>query len=368
MMAGISRCFTLKSAAYPPMNGFSILSIAGTLKIGGSDAKRLCALILGGCEGACLGIDEPLRWFDAGKALVATPCKVLGNLLTMDMLDTGFLTRLPRHYVAARGSFASELAAAGRDFVQSFELWPLWTTLAFNDILSRYRGSILGPFWITLSTGVFVIGIGLVYGSLMHVPTDKYVPWMAVGVVIWNFISSTILESGDTFIHSAVIIRSGSLPLPIFVWRVICRSIVNLAHQITVIVAVALWFHFLLKINLPMFVAGMVLVIVNVSWVSFFTAIAAARFRDIQQVNASLIQLIFFVSPVIWIPNEMNGVKSIILNLNPVYHLLNVTRNPILGMAVPLHSIGFLMVLAVVGWALSFMLYASVRRRIVHYL
>ena len=281
------------------------------------------------------------------------------------------MTRLPRHYVAARGSFASELAAAGRDFAQSFPQWRLWTTLAFNDILSRYRGSLLGPFWITLSTGAFVIGIGIVYGRLMHVPTEKYVPWMATGVVIWNFISSTVLESGDAYIHSSVIIRSGSLPLPIFVWRVICRSIVNLAHQVTVIIAVALWFHFLLKINLPMLVVGTVLVVVNVSWVSFFTAIAAARFRDIQQVNATLIQLVFFISPVIWIPSDMQGVQnlqSLLLTLNPVYHLLNAMRNPILGLPVPLHSIAFLVVMAVLGWALAFMLYASVRRRIVHYL
>jgi ABC-type polysaccharide/polyol phosphate export permease len=296
-------------------------------------------------------------------------CRRTGiSLIFTATSEIGFVTRLPRHYVAARGSFASELAAAGRDFVQSFQQWRLWTTLAFNDILSRYRGSLLGPFWITLSTGVFVIGIGLVYGGLMHVPIDKYVPWIATGVVIWNFVSSTILESGDAYIHGAVIIRSGSLPLPIFVWRVICRSIVNLAHQLTVIVAVALWFHFLMKINLPMVIVGMTLVIVNVSWMSFFTAIAAARFRDIQQVNATLIQLIFFISPVIWIPNDMTGVRSVLLNLNPVYHLLNVTRNPILGMAVPLHSIAFLLVMAAGGWAVAFMLYASVRRRIVHYL
>lgn len=278
------------------------------------------------------------------------------------------MTRLPRHYVAARGSFASELAAASRDFAQSFQQWRLWTTLAFNDILARYRGSLLGPFWITLSTSVFVVGIGLVYGGLMRQPAEKYVPWIATGVVIWNFISSTILESGDAYIHGAVIIRSGSLPLPIFVWRVICRSIVNFAHQITVIVAVALWFHFLLKINLPMVLAGLALVIINVSWMSFFTAITAARFRDIQQVNATLIQLIFFISPVIWIPSDMTSVRSLLLNLNPVYHLLNVTRNPILGMPVPLHSIAFLLVMAVVGWAVAFILYASVRRRIVHYL
>jgi ABC-type polysaccharide/polyol phosphate export permease len=278
------------------------------------------------------------------------------------------VTRLPRHYVAARGSFASELAAAGRDFAQSFEQWRLWTTLAFNDILSRYRGSVLGPFWITLSTAAFVVGIGLVYGSLMHVSTEKYVPWMATGVVIWNFISATILESGDAYIHGAVIIRSGSLPLPIFVWRVIFRSILNVSHQVVVIVIVAVWFHFLLKINLPMVIAGLLLVIVNVSWMSFFSAIAAARFRDIQQVNATLIQLVFFISPVIWIPNDMQGARSILLNLNPVYHLLNVTRNPLLGLPVPMGSIIWLLVMAMIGWLVAFTLYASVRRRIVHYL
>jgi ABC-type polysaccharide/polyol phosphate export permease len=278
------------------------------------------------------------------------------------------VTRLPRHYVAARGSFASELAAAAQDLVRSFEQWRLWKTLAFNDILGRYRGSVLGPFWITLTTAAFVVGIALVYGSLMHVATEKYVPWMATGVVVWNTMAATLLEGGDAFIASSTIIRAGSLPLPMFVWRVIFRNILNFAHQLVVIFAVAVWFHYLLKINLPMALLGFVLVLFNISWMSFFAAVAAARFRDIQQVIATMMQLIFFISPVIWIPNEMRGVRSALLTANPFYHLLEVTRDPLLGLPTPLHSIIFLVGLGVTGWLVTFLLYASVRRRIVHYL
>lgn len=278
------------------------------------------------------------------------------------------MTRLPRHYVAARRSFASEIAAAGQDFVHSFEQWPLWKTLSFNDILARYRGSVLGPFWITLTTAAFVLGISLVYGSLMHVPTEKYVPWMATGVVLWNTIAATIMEGGDAYIQSSAIIRAGSLPLPMFVWRVIFRNVLNFAHQLIVIVGVALWFHYLLKINLPMALVGGLLVLFNISWMSFFAAIAAARFRDIQQVIATLMQLIFFISPVIWIPNELRGVRSVLLTANPFYHLLEVTRDPLLGLPTPIQSIVFLVGLGAVGWLVTFFLYASVRRRIVHYL
>jgi ABC-type polysaccharide/polyol phosphate export permease len=128
------------------------------------------------------------------------------------------------------------------------------------------------------------------------------------------------------------------------------------------------WFHYLLKINLPMALAGFALMLLSISWMGFFAAIAAARFRDIQQVIGTLLQLVFFVSPVIWIPNEMRGARSILLQSNPFYHLLEVTRQPLLGQPVPIGSILFLLVFGAVGWLITFLLYASVRRRIVHYL
>lgn len=278
------------------------------------------------------------------------------------------MTRLPRYHAAARRSFSSELVSAAQDFANSFRQWHLWSVLAVNDIMGRYRGSLLGPFWITLSNAAFILGVGLVYGELMHVSTEKYVPWIATGVTLWNLIVSTIQEGGDAFVQGALIIRQSSLPLPVFVWRVVLRSLINFAHQVVVIFVVALWFHYLTKINLPMAMLGLLLVLLNISWISFVAAIVAARFRDVQQVIATVLQLVFFVSPVIWIPAETSGGRGLLLRTNPVFHMLDVTRNPLLGLPAHRQSVEFLLIMGLSGWVVAFFFYTAVRRRIVHYL
>lgn len=283
----------------------------------------------------------------------------------------------PRHYAAARSSYAGELVAAGRDFAASFRQFDLWRALAYNDIATRYRGSVLGPFWITLTTAAFAVGIGLVYSQIMQVPATRYLPWITTGVVFWNFLSMSLVEGSTAFISEGIIIRQSSTPLPVFIWRVVLRNLINFAHQVVVLAAVALYFymntergddgHYLLTINLPMAFLGMAAMTLNLGWMVFAAAIISARFRDVLQVIATGLQILFFLSPVIWIPGETRGLSALLL-ANPAYHLLEVTRNPLLGMAVPFASIIYVTVMAAVGWAGAFLLYASVRRRIVHYL
>lgn len=275
------------------------------------------------------------------------------------------MTRLPRHYAAARTSYAGELVNAFKDFLASFGQVRLWSTLAFNDILARYRGSILGPFWITLSSAVFTVGIGLTYAKILKVPSETYVPWIGTGVIIWNLISAAILEGGDAFTSSAPIIRQTNIPLPVFLWRVMLRTIIVLAHQVVIVVAMAIYYNYWARINVPVAAAGLLLVLVNLAWIAFAVGIVAARFRDLQQVNTSVLQLAFFLSPVIWIPS---GEASDLLKLNPIFHMLDVTRNPLIGLPADLGSFAYLLTMAIVGWVCAFMLFATTRRRIVHYL
>ena len=279
------------------------------------------------------------------------------------------MTRPTRHYAAARGSYAHELVAAFSDFAESFRRTRLWTALALNDIAGRYRGSVLGPFWITITTAAFVVGIGLVYANLMQVPPERYVPWMATGIVIWNVVVAMISEGANAYLEGASIIQQTSIPLPVFIWRVVLRTLLNFAHQFPVILGVALYFHYFLKIDAPMAIFGFALMVVNLSWIAFVCAIVSARFRDMQQVIATVLQLIFFLSPVIWIPTDMsNQTLMRMLKLNPAYHMLDVVRSPLMGLPVHLESVVYLVIMAVVGWAFTFALFASVRRRIVHYL
>ena len=277
------------------------------------------------------------------------------------------MSALPRYYAAASSSYIEELRGACGDLVRSLKNTRIWFALGLNDVVARYRGSILGPFWITLTTAVFVLGIGFLYAGLMKVSIDRYLPWMTTGLVVWNLISQTALEGADAFVAASDVLRQASLPAPLFVWRVIWRNVLTFVHQIPVLVVVGFRFGYLTHIHLGEAAIGFVLVVANVSWFALAFAAICARFRDLKQILASLIQLLFFLSPVLWIPSEMRGLGGKLLALNPVVHMLDVLRGPLIAEHFHLHSVVFLICVGLGGWTFTILFLAKVRRRIVHY-
>jgi lipopolysaccharide transport system permease protein len=277
------------------------------------------------------------------------------------------LSALPRYYAAASSSFVDELKGACRDIVGSFKDTRIWFALGLNDVVARYRGSILGPFWITLTTAVFVLGIGFLYAGLMKVSLDRYLPWMTTGLVVWNLISQTVMEGADAFVAASDVLRQAALPAPLFVWRVIWRNVLTFVHQLPVLIVVGLKFGYLFHVHLGEAMIGFVLVVVNIAWSALVFAAICARFRDLKQILASLMQLLFFLSPVLWIPSEMPGVGGRLLALNPLMPMLDVLRGPLIGEHFHLRSVLILVFMGVAGWAFTLVFLAKVRRRIVHY-
>lgn len=270
-------------------------------------------------------------------------------------------------HLTARGSYGSEVKGAIGDFARSFSGSRVWRVLAMNDILARYRGSLIGPFWITLTQGAFILGIGLLYSQLFKVSTRDYVPLLANGVILWAMFSNIVLEGCDVFIQSGTIIRQTSLPLPTFLWRVITRNLIIFAHQAVVLLIVAVIFGYLLKIQLWWAIPGLILSIMNVAWMALIVGIVCTRFRDMPQVIAAVLQMLFFLTPVLWDPKQAPRARAL-LSVNPFYHMLVVTRDPLLGRTPDFSSFAVLLVLAIVGWAAAFAFFAAVRRRVVHYL
>ena len=260
-----------------------------------------------------------------------------------------------------------EFQMALRDLRTSGQRVGLAWSLAWHDISSRYRGSILGPFWITLSMGLLVMGMGLVYSRLFGLTLHDYLPYVALGIVFFATITGTITEGCDTFVQAAGMLSQTSLPMFTFVWRTIFRNLINLAHHLVIVVAVLVYFGFWRTANVPVALLGLALLVINASWGSMLAAIASARFRDIPQIVQSVMQFAMFMTPVFW-KSDKFGENHIFLELNPFYHTLQAVRAPLLGAAVAPHTYLILAVLAVGGWAVTFSVFAMTRRRIVHYL
>ena len=260
-----------------------------------------------------------------------------------------------------------QLQMAVRDLTSSFQRIGLAWSLAWHDIASRYRGSVLGPFWITLSMALMVLGIGFLYASLFHLPVEQFLPYVALGIVFFGVMTGTINEGCDTFVQAAGMLSQTSLPMFTFVWRTVFRNLINLGHHLVIVVAMLIYYGEWRTANVPLAAVGVVLMLLNASWASMLAGIASARFRDIPQIVMSVMQFAIFMTPVFWLPDRF-GKHQAVLDFNPFYHLLQAVRAPLLGDTVTLHSYTVLVALAVGGWALTFLIFARTRRRIVHYL
>jgi ABC-type polysaccharide/polyol phosphate export permease len=269
--------------------------------------------------------------------------------------------------LTGRRGFAFEVSMALRDLRQSYDRLGLAWALARHDVVSRYRGSILGPFWITISMGLMVLGIGFLYAQLFQIEVRDFMPHVALGIVFFGLISSIVTEGCDTFVLAKHMLSQTALPMFTFVWRTIIRNLLNLAHHMLIIVAVMVFYDHWRQAQVPIALLGLTLLVLNASWISLLVAILSARFRDVPPIIVSAMQFALFMTPVFWTPERFPERHALLL-LNPFNQMLDVVRAPLLGKPTDPVSWGLLLAFAVVGWVLTFTIFAITRRRIVHYL
>ena len=274
---------------------------------------------------------------------------------------------LSRMHVSGRTGFVSDLKEAAVDIIGALLRWRLWTSLALHDVASRYRGSVLGPLWITVTTGAMVGGMGVVYSQLFNMSINDYIPWLAIGIVLWSLFAVVISEGCDTFIASGGIIKQTALPMFTFLGRMVFRNLINFAHQLVIVVVVIVWFDLWQRANVLGALFGFALSLGNLLWMALIFGIISARFRDVPQIVTAVMQVLMFLTPVFWRPEAITN-HRVVLQANPFFYMLEATRRPMLGEAVQDHTYSALFVMLVVGWGLAFVIFARTRRRVVHYL
>ena len=112
-----------------------------------------------------------------------------------------------------RGHDPHGVRLAFEDITGGLAMWRLWIRLGWNDILQRYRRSLLGPFWLTASMAIMVMMLGFVYSKIFAIPVAEFIPFLCVGLLVWAFISTIITEAGTLFTGSESYIKQNSIAL-----------------------------------------------------------------------------------------------------------------------------------------------------------
>lgn len=266
-----------------------------------------------------------------------------------------------------RNTTLGRFKLAVQDIAAAIELWPLWVRLGWNDILLRYRRSALGPFWLTASTAISIAALGFVYSQLFNLPVRELMPHVCVGLIVWGFINSILLEAGDLFVGSESYIKQIRLPYSLYACRFVLSKAIIFAHDVPIYLAMLLYFRIWPGAAALAAIPGFMLLVINGMMTSVTLGTASARFRDIPRIIASLTQIVFLVTPIIWKP-ELLGPHSYLANANPLYHLVELVRAPLLGSVPSLENVAVAISITVINGLIAMILFSRYRNRISYWI
>lgn len=265
---------------------------------------------------------------------------------------------------------STQASLARQDIISAIKQWRIWLMLAYQDIKLRYRRSVLGPFWITISMAITVYSMGFLYAHLFHTNMQEYYPFLVAGMLSWSLISSVIIDLTDTFVLSDTIIKQIKLPYSLYIHRVAARNVIIFMHNLLVIVPVLVIFHESVKVNWHtlMLLPNLFLIYINTISYGTILSIIGARYRDISQIIKSLIQVAFFVTPVMWNPMVLPAKYHSFMLLNPFYIFVELIREPLIGRVNSSIIFAIAGLITLIGLSVAYHLFVRYRARIIYWI
>lgn len=243
----------------------------------------------------------------------------------------------------------------------------VWLALGWHDIRQRYRRSVLGPFWFTLSTLIMVGVLGILYSTLLGQEIHDYLPYLGVGLVIWQYLSGCVNEGANTFIGAGYLIKQIRMPLTVHVARIVWRNFVILMHSLPVVMVFLFAFGHRPGLEIILIFPGLLILWLHGIWIGIVLGTLCARYRDVLPIVGNLLQVAFFFTPVMWLPDLLKD-RAWIAELNPLYHLIEIVRAPLIGRPLELSSWLWAIGMLCAGFLLAQYLLRRTRDRVPYWL
>ena len=217
------------------------------------------------------------------------------------------------------------------DLLDASKSWRVWSTLAKFDIIKRYKRSFLGPWWITLTMAILILGIGILYSQLFKLDFKNYLLYLSINFTIWAFMRDSILESCQILIEAKTLLLNEKWNILIFTFRVVYKNFLIFLHNIIIFIFLGVFlFDQLSIIHVLMSISAIAFLIIFLLPVCILCSIINTRFRDFYMIMSNIMQLLFFLSPILF-KKELLTSLDWLLYINPLALFLLMINEPILA-------------------------------------
>lgn len=232
-----------------------------------------------------------------------------------------------------------------------------WTHLALSDLRSRWRGSFFGVLWTVIQPLGMTLLLALVFSKIFHIPIREYAPYILSGMIIWDCVTASALNGSQAFIQADAYIKQCRHPLAIYTLRTVLGNLIALALAS---VALAGWVLIALSdtFNWSWLAALLIFpILLLIAWpLATLLAYISTRYRDLPHALGLVFQAMWFISPVYFTEDTFRGGNlRALVDYNPIYHLLEIVRAPLLHGQWPtgrnyVYCLGSIAVLSLLAW------------------
>lgn len=255
------------------------------------------------------------------------------------------------------------------DIIPSIKRYQAWLYLSWFDIKQRYKRSTLGPFWVTISTGILIGMLSILWSTLFKLDVQDYVPFFSIGQVVWTFIAMQLTDASLGFGQFDYIIKQSKVSFSSFILRLISRNLIIFAHNFVIVIFVITFVSdYGWSFTALLSIVGLLLLSITLSGLSLLLAIICTRFRDVQMIIQNLLMVAFYFTPIMWKTDQLSENIKFYVNFNPIVHYMSIIRDPLLGISPSVLSWGVSVIVAISSIFLSLIVLNKYRSRIAYWL
>jgi ABC-type polysaccharide/polyol phosphate export permease len=242
-----------------------------------------------------------------------------------------------------------------------------WVTFAWEELRDRYQRSALGMLWIPVSFLLFVGVKVLVFSKLNQADIGAFSIHVVIGYWVWQTLNAFAIDSGHVFVRAGGYIKSSPLPYSVYVLQALFRNTVPFLSNFLITLVVCSLATGGLSVHFLWVIPAYLVLSLNAIWMFLLVGVIGARYRDIGHLIQTMMRVLFFITPIIWIPAQLGQTGEFIALINPFAHYINLLREPVASGTVPVLSWIIVLTITATGWVLATLVYSHNRRNIVHW-
>lgn len=265
-------------------------------------------------------------------------------------------------------SNSGEFTDAAKDFWVGARQFNIWWALATSEVLQRFGRTYLGIFWVLVSFAAIMTVKIIFLGGLQTASAIEFAVFLGIGYSIWQFMARSLNDGCTCYVRSKGWLLASRFPHSVYIMQSVAVAGIENAITILPVICIVLLFWEPAQSQVSLLVIpGLVMLMINAVAVMMYLGPLSTRYRDLTQFVSAGVRVLFFATPIIWMPGALD-VPQYLIDWNPFARFIEIVREPLLYGTPGLDNWLFVSVFTVIHLLVAKLVYVRARYRQIHWL